>query len=207
MHSPIRALLATAIALGAIIPSALLAASPPPKGEVEILKGTDSMTVEVSLRPLEPLTPALRALLAFYALRANGGCPPGDWSKDGKTYEMSCPLTTALGLGFQCSEAHLGLVKTWFKEGIPPLLLDRKEAARIAKEGDIARACNSTPYSATHQTIWSSIKVLRRKDGTVTITGEGDWTAGPEAESGSFRNVGTYRLLADRVEVVSFREE
>jgi len=195
------------LTLCALVGAATLPASPLRKGEVEILKGEDSVTVQVNLKPLQPLSPALRALLAFYAMRANGGCPPGDWSADGKTYEMSCPLTTALSLGFQCSEAQLVLVKTWFKDGIPPLLLDRKEAARISRSGDLASACNATPYTATHQTIWASLRVLRGKGGEVTIEGAGDWTSGPVGDSGSFWNVGTYRLLADRVKVLSFREE
>lgn len=76
-----------------------------------------------------------------------------------------------------------------------------------AKSGDFAGACNATPYTATHQTTWSSIRVLRSKDGTVTIEAEGDWTAGPAAGSGSFRTVATYTLLPDRVKVVSYREK
>ena len=184
-----------------------LSAGPLKKGEVEILTGADSSTVEVNLKPLEPLSPGMRAILAFYAMRANGGCPPGEWTADGKTYEMRCPLTTALGLGFQCSPAQLDLVKTWFKDGIPPLELDRAEAARIVKTGDFASACNATPDGATHQVIWSTIRVLPGKKGSVTIEGSGDWTSGPEGDSGSFHNVATYRILPDRVVVVSYRGE
>lgn len=149
----------------------------------------------------------MRAILAFYAMRANGGCPPGEWTADGKTYEMRCPLTTALGLGFQCSPAQLALVKTWFKDGIPPLELDRAEAARIVKTGDFDSACNATPDSATHQIIWSTIRVLPGKAGRVTIEGSGAWTSGPEGDSGTFHNVATYRILVDRVVVVSYRGE
>ncbi|HEV8580545.1 MAG TPA: hypothetical protein VGX68_15875 [Thermoanaerobaculia bacterium] len=184
-----------------------LAAGSLKTGEVEILTGLDSSTVEVNLKPLEPLSPGMRAILAFYAMRANGGCPPGDWSADGKTYEMHCPLTTALGLGFQCSPAHLDIVKTWFKDGIPPLELDRDEAARIVKIGDFASACNDTPDGATHQIIWSTIRVHSAKGGRVTIEGSGAWTSGPEGDSGAFHNVATYRILADRIVVLSYRGE
>jgi hypothetical protein len=203
IRSRLRLCLISALAVVAC--ARTLSAGSLKKGEVEILTGTDSSTVEVNLGPLEPLSPGMRAILAFYAMRANGGCPPGEWTADGKTYEMRCPLTTALGLGFQCSPAHLDLVKTWFKDAIPPLELDRAEAVRIVKAGDFASACNATPYTATHQIIWSTIRVRPGKDGRVTIEGSGDWTSGPEGDSGAFHNVATYRILADRVVVVSYR--
>jgi len=189
----------------AIVLSTPLQAGPPATGEFEVLSGSDSMTVEVHLERLGPLTPAMRAILAFYAMRANGGCPPGTWSEDGKTYDMQCPLTTALGLGRQCSEAQLALVKTWFKDGIPAVNLDQADAANIGKSGDFASACNATPYTATHQSIWSSLRVRQEKKGLVTITGEGSWTSGPEAGGGSFTDVTTYRILPDRVRVVRHR--
>jgi len=208
-RAPIRSrlLLCVVSALAILALPRTVSAGPLKKGEVEILTGADSSTVEVDLKPLEPLSPGMRALLAFYAMRANGGCPPGEWTADGKTYEMRCPLTTALDLGFQCSPAQLDLVKTWFKDAIPPLELDRAEAARIVKSGDFASACNATPYTATHQIIWSTIRVLRGKEGRVTIEGSGEWTSGPEAGGGIFHNVATYRILADRVVVVSWRGE
>jgi hypothetical protein len=205
MNTPRVRILIHTIALVAVLLAPTLAAAAARLGEVVVLTGEDSMTVDIDLKPLEPLSPALRALLAFYAMRANGGCPPGDWSADGKIYEMSCPLTTALGLGFQCSEAQISLVRTWFKDGAPPLLIDLKTATRIGRSVDFASTCAATPYTATHQTIWSSIRVLSGKDGVVTIEGEGEWTAGPGADSGSFKNTGTYQLLPDRVRVLNFR--
>ena len=177
-------------------------------GEIEILSGTDSMTVEVNLKPLGQLSSGLKAILAFYAMRANGGCPLGDWDQQTKIYKMECPLTSALGLGYQCSDAQIGLVKTWFKDGIPALgLLSQKDTADINRSKNFASACNATPYTATHQSIWSSIRVQQLNDGIVTVKAEGDWTAGPDADSGSFTAVTTYRILADRVKVVSHKEE
>jgi hypothetical protein len=205
IRSRLRLCLVSALAILAFVRT--LSAGSLKKGEVEILTGADSSTVTVNLKPLEPLSPGMRAILAFYAMRANGGCPPGEWTADFKTYEMRCPLTTALGLGVQCSPAHLDLVRTWFKDGIPPMELDRSEAARIVKTGDFESACNATPDGATHQIIWSTIRVLRGKAGRVTIEGSGAWTSGPEGDTGAFHNVATYRILADRVVVVSYQGE
>jgi hypothetical protein len=192
--------------IGASAGTSAGAGTPPRQGGFEVLSGSDSSTVEVDLKPLAPLSPQMRALLAFYAMRANGGCPPGEWTADGKTYEMRCPLTTALDLGFQCSAAQIAMVKAWFKDGVPPLLLDKKEAAEIGKSGDFSNACNATPDGATHQVIWTQIRVQPGKGGKVTVEGSGAWTSGPEGDTGFFHNTATYRLLPDRIQVVSYRE-
>jgi hypothetical protein len=176
--------------------------------EIEIFSASDSMTVDVNLKALGELSPAMKAILAFYAMRANGGCPPGELDENTKAYKMECPLTTALGLGDQCSDAQITLVKTWFKDGIPALgLLDSKTAQQVNKDKNFASICNSTPYTATHQSIWDSIRVKQMDGGMVTITAEGEWTSGPEGDSGSFHAVTTYRILPDRVQVVSHKEE
>jgi hypothetical protein len=179
--------------------SAPLAARPHSTGGVTILSGEDSVDVAVNLKPLEPLSPAMRAILAFYAMRGNGGCPPGTWSDDGKTYDMRCPLTTALGLGRQCSEEQIALVKAWFKDGVPRLTRSRADAASIDQA-----TCQNTPYTATHQVIWQSLRVRMGKKGLVTVTAKGSWLGGESG--GDFGYVTTYRVLQDRVQIVRERE-
>jgi hypothetical protein len=174
----------------------------------EILSASDSVDVDVNLKPIGELSPGMKAILAYYAMRANGGCPPGEWDENTRVYKMECPLTTALGLGYQCSDAQISLVKTWFKDGIPALgLLDAKKAQEVNKDKDFASICSNTPYTATHQSIWNSIRVKQLDGGKVTITAKGDWTSGPEGDSGSFQAVTTYRILTDRVQVVDHKEE
>lgn len=180
--------------------------SNPGEDGIEILTGFDSMTVEVNLKPLGEISPAMRAILALYAMRANGGCPPGEWNESRK-YVMECPLTTALNLGSQCSEEEIALVKSWFKNGIPALNLSPEDAAEINKTGDFDSACNSTPYTATHQSIWTSIRVKKKDDALVTVIGEGSWTEGPEGDSGDFKTRTTYRIQKDRIEVVEHQED
>jgi hypothetical protein len=175
---------------------------------IEILSSSDSMTVDINLKPLGELSQGMKAILAYYAMRANGGCPPGEWDDNTKVYKMECPLTMTLGLGYQCSDAQITLVKTWFKDGIPALgLLDSKKAEEVNKNKDFASICNNTPYTATHQSVWDSIRVKQLDGGMVTITAAGGWTSGPEGDSGSFHAVTTYRILKDRVQVVDHKEE
>ena len=142
-------------------------------------------------------------VLALYAMRANGGCPPG--KEVGTRYSMQCPLTTALGLGDQCSDAQIALVRKYFKGGIPPLNLTRDQAAEINRKGDFRRACNATSYNATHQSVWLEIRVQTMDRERVRIISRGSWTAGPEAGGGTFSDMTVYRLLPDRVEVVSHK--
>jgi hypothetical protein len=198
---PIAAGLTAFVALSAPLP-----ARPRPARGVTILSGVDSVDVTVNLEPLAPLAPAMRAILAYYAMRGTGGCPTVDQREDDEVRELKCPLTTALGLGKQCSDQQFALVKAWFKDGIPRLGLSRAEAARIGKDGDFATACESTSYMATHQTFWQRLRVRTGPQGLVTITGKGWWTRGPDCGGGGFTYVTTYRLLPDRVQVVSERE-
>jgi hypothetical protein len=190
---------------GACLAASLTAAPPARPHGIEVLTSSESTEAEINLKPLEPLSPAMRAILAFYAMRANSGCPPGEWSGD--RYRMQCPLTTALGLGDQCSDEHIALVRKWFKDGIPPVNLDKAEAVRIGKSGKFEDACNATPYTATHQTNWLTLRVERKKPDLMTVEASGAGTSGPEADSGFFTDVTTYRILPDRVKVVSHREE
>jgi hypothetical protein len=171
--------------------------------EVQVLYSADSMTTAVNLKPLEPLSAALRAVLAFYAMRANGGCPMG--KEDGASSSLQCPLTTALGLGDQCSDAQIALVKKYFKDGIPPIGLAREQAAEINRSGDLRHACNATSYNATHQSVWLEIRLQTMSQERVRIISRGSWTAGPEAGGGTFSDMTVYRLLPDRVEVVSHK--
>ncbi|HVT18135.1 MAG TPA: hypothetical protein VHQ90_18415 [Thermoanaerobaculia bacterium] len=159
---------------------------------------------EVNLAPLQPLSEGMRGILALYAMRANGGC---EGSPDPEAPGLQCPLTTALGLGLQCSDQHLGLVKTWFKDGIPPLRLSRKDAAEANRSGSLKWICNSTSDSATNQSGWSSIRMRQEPGGLVTVWGRGYWIHGVGVASGTFANVATYRIVADRVQVVHLRNK
>jgi hypothetical protein len=195
-----------------LVPASVLAvllllplAHPAGAVEVQVLYSADSMTTAINLKPLEPLSPALRAVLAFYAMRANGGCPPG--KEVGNRYVMQCPFTTALGLGAQCSDAQIALVRKFFKDGIPALNLTRERTAEINRSGDLEHACDNTPYTATHQSDWLEIRVQTMSQERVRITARGSWTAGPGGNAGTFGSLSVFRLFPDHVEVVSHKED
>jgi hypothetical protein len=201
MRSPRSRVPAASLALLVLLTLAL----PLRAKEVQVLYSADSMTTAVNLKPLEPLSPALRAVLALYAMRANGGCPAGETG--GKDAALRCPLTTALGLGAQCSDAQIALVRKFFKDGIPPLHLTRAQAAEINRTGDLEHACNATSYAAGHQTLWLEIRLQTMSQERVRIIARGSWTAGPEGGGGTFGSLSVFRLFPDHVEVVSHKED
>jgi len=152
---------------------------------------------KVNLKPLEPLTPQVRAVLALYAMRAGTGCPAGTW--EGSTYVMSCMLTTALGLGRQCSPEHIALVKTWFKDGIPPLNLSAQGIAD-ARAGSLDKVCQNVPDTASYRTTLDVLRV--RQDGNqLSVRAVISSTDG---NSPRFETV--YALLPDRVVVRGHQE-
>lgn len=151
----------------------------------------------VNLKPLEPLTPQIKAVLALYAMRAGTGCPVGEW--EGKTYVMSCTLTSALGLGRQCSSEHLALIRQWFKDGIPPLHLS-PQGKDYANAGQLDMICENVPDTASHRSI---LEVLRVERAGEALSVHAIITS---SEGTSWKYSTTYRLLPDRVTVADHTE-
>jgi hypothetical protein len=179
-----------------LLASAMLHAAGQGKGQ-SIFWLNEAYEPNVNLKPLEPLTPQVKAVLALYALRAGTGCPVGEW--EGKTYIMSCTLTSALGLGRQCSPDHLDIVRRWFKDGIPPLNLSPGGLAH-AKAGKLDMICENVPDTATHRTILEVLRTERAGDiltvhAVITSSGGTSWKYDT-----------TYRLAPDRVTVVEHKE-
>lgn len=170
-----------------------------PARRITVFSLNERYEPQVNLEPLEPLAPAMRAILAFYAMRGNTGCPVGEFV-DVRTYRMQCQLTTALRLGDQCSDAHVALVREWFKDGVPPI--DMSVSGReLARKGDLKAVCNQVPDTATRRSLWDVIRVERDGD-RVTVRAILSSTAGP-GESDSYTYETVYQILPDRVKVAS----
>lgn len=77
---------------------------------------------------------------------------------DGDTKEdrsnLDCKVITALGLGYQCSEGHLGFLRNWF-------------AADKAVLTELEN-CPTTPYTATVQDTFEEI-VVKTKGDTIIV--------------------------------------
>jgi hypothetical protein len=69
-----------------------------------LIKKTNSIPGTVNIAVINKLDEPLRAIAAYYSSMEGSNC-------DGQT----CELTTALGLGKQGSNAHLSLLRKWFR--------------------------------------------------------------------------------------------
>lgn len=102
---------------------------------------------------LPHLTAGLKALLALYALENGAGCEGKDEDK-----RVRCKLTAELGLGSNCSEAHIQLVRSWFDS--TPNLTSRWNArwnATTKSPGSLEHFCYGQPDTASWQNIWEII--------------------------------------------------
>jgi hypothetical protein len=75
----------------------------------------DNHAPKVDIDEAVPRSSAIEGMLAMLAFQVTpSGCagPRGD---------MDCPITRELGLGRQCSEAHLAMVKRWFPDNMPQI--------------------------------------------------------------------------------------
>jgi len=75
---------------------------------------------------------------------------------DGETNDdrsnLDCKIITALGLGYQCSESHLGYLRKWFSD-------DKEVLSELEKSN-----CPTTPYTATNQNTFDKILINTKGD-------------------------------------------
>jgi hypothetical protein len=155
----------------------------------------------VRLEKIAPPGDALRAILAMYALQNGGGCESNnDPTEDG----LHCILTTKLGVGPQCSEAHLRLVRAWFKSSLPPMSVSTPDQyLNIQRPGSLEEICYSSPNIASFQRIWERIRV--KQDGAeVFVDAVGSWMS--RDQSGHFHFRTTYKIEDHSITAISHEE-
>jgi glutathione S-transferase len=77
------------------------------------------------------MSEGINAILAMYALQTGGGCEGHDDAG------LRCELTKSLGLGAQCSEKHLKLVRSWFKNEVPKNVKDGSDYFAVNSKGAV----------------------------------------------------------------------
>jgi hypothetical protein len=140
-----------------------------------------------------------RAILALYAMELGAGCTQPN--HDG----LPCALTMALGIGPQCSPAHLQLVRTWFRGTRIPNMggYADKLYADGGAEGALEKICDRTPYTATRQRVWDKIKI-KLEGNTLSVDAFGGWLVADQ--SGKFRYKTTYTFTDTSVSILSHAE-
>lgn len=154
----------------------------------------------VRLERLEPFPEGIKAILAMYALQVGGGCEGHDEAG------LKCELTKSLGLGAQCSDRHLNLVRSWFKKEMPPMgWYPERVIQRVLKSSDLQSICYNAPYTATRQVIWKTIRVKKEND-HFHIDAIRHWTASADGPSGQDRYQTEYRIDAHMVVVIAHKK-
>jgi hypothetical protein len=141
-----------------------------------------------------PKNPALRAILALYALENGAGC-------EGKNAIglVNCKLTSALGLGANCSAEHLELVRTWFTT-TPNLTSRWHPLDAVTASPSLEQLCYQTPDTASWQNTWQVIR-LRVEADLVHVNAVLYW--GSRNGQGRVRYEHSYRVSGERVEEVA----
>lgn len=141
----------------------------------------------VRIDRIQPISKAMKAILAMYALQNDSGC-----DDDGDAYH--CSLTDALGMGAQCSKKHIEVVRSWFKKGIPHMGF---------LSGTLEDECYNTPLSATNLQKWDLIRVWESGN-RVKIYAHMSWVN--RESTGTYAYVSTYEIGNNSITVLSHKE-
>jgi hypothetical protein len=73
----------------------------------------DSLVINIKV--IKKIRESERAAIAYVALHDSRDC---DWDGEPNANHtnLSCSIITALGLGYQCSDSHIQLLKHWFRD-------------------------------------------------------------------------------------------
>ncbi len=141
----------------------------------------------VRLDRIRNASEGVRAILALYALENGAGCE----GQNGQG-QLICALTSKLGLGANCSDEHIRLVRSWFKR--VPNLTSRWIESRNADSsvpGALEGLCYSAPDTGSWQNIWEILRVRMSAD---TVIVEGVFFGGSQYGRSRVRYITTYRV-------------
>jgi len=95
------------------------------------------------------ITDPERAALGFVATFIGNECWWDEEAKDDRS-NLKCKILTALNLGYQCSDQHLGFLRKWF----------RNDKESLMKLED----CPTTPYTSTIQDTFQEINITIKEN-------------------------------------------
>ena len=104
------------------------------------------------------ITDQEKAALGYVATFIGNECSWDGGVNDDRS-NLKCKILTALDLGYQCSEQHIGFLKRWFSE-------DATALEKLA-------ICRTTPEGATVQTTFNEISIVANDEqNTIAVTYE-----------------------------------
>ncbi len=120
--------------------------------EFDTTLGDSTSKFNVNEQYCETAPPSVKAALGFVSTIMGTDCQWDGEANDSLT-NLKCKLTSALGLGYQCSDTHLNFLRQWF----------RNDKIHLNK----LNSCYSVPYTASSQNIISAMKLEIKNDSII----------------------------------------
>lgn len=149
------------------------------------LKDTfDSIFIDEEL--CKTLSEPERAALGYVATFIGSEC---DWDGKGKDdfSNLKCKTLTALDLGYQCSDKHLGFLRKWFKN-------DSKSLKELQE-------CPTVPYTASSQNTFDYIN-LKVKGDKISVEFGVNGVNMRMGESWSYTEIDHFQVYGDNIKLI-----
>lgn len=102
---------------------------------------------------------------------------------------LDCKIITALGLGYQCSETHLGFLRNWFST-------DKQVLSELGKSN-----CPTTPYTATTQGTFDKI-VVKTKGDSISVYYQAIAVNFREQESWEWSETAYFSATTEKIKLI-----
>ncbi len=153
---------------------------------VKFLWRDSSATIVINQDYCKTITDSERAALGYVATFIGNECEwDGVPTKDRSN--LKCEILTALNLGYQCSEQHLGFLQQWFKND-----------TTVLKD---LEACPTTPNTATIQETFEEI-VLTTKGNDISVFFKASGINLREEREWSWSETNYFKVQNERIQLV-----
>jgi hypothetical protein len=137
---------------------------------------------------INTMTNQEKAAIGYVATFIGNECWWAGEANDDRS-NLDCKIITALGLGYQCSEDHLGYLRKWFSD-------DKDVLSELEKSN-----CPTTPYTATIQDTFDKI-VINTKENSISIYYEAGAVNVREQESSKWSETVYFIATNDNLKVI-----
>jgi hypothetical protein len=144
-------------------------------------------TIVINEELCKTLTEPEIAVLGYIGTYIGSECQWDGECNDDRS-NLKCKVLTALNLGYQCSDKHLGFLRKWFKN-------DKKVLAEFDYN------CPTTPFTASSQNTFDEIK-LTVKGNDISVWFSVSGVNMPMGESWSYTETNYFQLDNDNIRLI-----
>ena len=150
---------------------------------------TDSFSsIFLNMDYINTMTSQEKAAIGYVSTFIGNECWWDGEANDDRS-NLDCKIITALGLGYQCSESHLGFLRKWFST-------DNEVLAELGDSN-----CPTTPYTATIQDTFSKI-VISTKEDSISVYYEASAVNMREQESWEWSETVHFFATTDNLKLI-----